>query len=143
MTTHLEINCLIQLIKLFLFGFFLSCSQSKANYKWTSNAFYFFPDTSYKSNKQLYRLKPWVSAFDLLRTVCYVNVALSIQPVPRRDPGININFYFPKEGPNFESKTFSYNILGCRLLKGKSAWRWFLSQNAPIISCLTTPSKQL
>ena len=69
-----------------------------------------------------------VSHFDLFYPVWNVNVVLSTQPVHGKDPGINTNFYFPKESLNFESKTISYVcvILGCRLPRDTFVWRWFL-----------------
>lgn len=113
--------------RIYLYLAFLSYSQSKASYKWTSYTFCFFSDTFYKTYCISWSFG--VSTFDLFHPKWYMTMLLSIWPVPRKDSGINTNFYFPKGGPNFESKAIPHvcSVLGCRLLTDKFARRWFLS----------------
>lgn len=64
-------------------------------------------------------------------TLSGIWISLSIQHISTKEPGINTNFYFPKECLNLENRTTSYicKYLGYRFLKDKFAWRWFYFYN--------------
>lgn len=105
---NLEINCLMQLIKLSLTSFYLVPKGKQTTNE--LDALCFFSDTClqpmniYVVSVQALGWATW----SLLPCLDNVNVVLSTQPVHGKDPGINTTFYFPKESLSFESKTVSY-----------------------------------
>lgn len=126
----LEIHCLTHLKKIiFIWLFYLTPNVKQAANELPTH---FVSSLTFSINPMNTYCISWsfgVSTFDLFHPKWYMTISLSIWPVPRKDSGTNTNFYFPKGGPNFESKTIPHvcSVLGCRLLTDKFARRWFLS----------------